>query len=253
MTAAPVLRFAPSPNGAAAPRPCAVGADRLRHGAPSRRPLPGAHRGHRRRPLPRGVRRRHLRGSRLARHRLGGAGAAPVAALCRLRAARRSGSRRKGCSTRALPRAARSRRRRRPAPSIPTARRSTRACTRGCRGPRSRRACSAGERFALRLDMERRAGRGARAARRSAADLHRARRGRPAAGRGGAARAVGRCGHPAQGRAGELSPRRRRRRCAPGRHPRHARPRPLSRRPTSTACCRCCSACPSRSTIITGC
>ena len=66
-----------------------------------------------------------------------------------LRRRRRSGSRRRGCSTRALPRAARSRRRPRPAPSIPTARRSIQGCTSDCRATRSKRACENGERFAL--------------------------------------------------------------------------------------------------------
>ena len=84
--------------------------------------------------------RRHLRGSRLARHHLGGARAAPVAALRRLcagRAVARSAGPALSVLCLALgdpgsgQRAAR---------SIPKARRSTPACTSGSPGPRSRSA-----------------------------------------------------------------------------------------------------------------
>ena len=106
--------FCAEPQRAAASWPRAVGADRVRHGAPPRRPLPRAHRGYRRGPLPRGVRRRHLRGSRLARASPGRSRCCASRSTSPTTWTRRSGSRRRGCSTRALPRAARSRRRRCP-------------------------------------------------------------------------------------------------------------------------------------------
>ena len=224
MTSVPVLRFAPSPNGPlhlGHALSALTGFDLARRLG---RALPGAHRGHRRRPLPRGVRRRHLRGSRLARRRLGGAGAASVAALSPPTSGRQSGSRRRA----ALPvlclaqrdRGGGHARRLDPdgAPLYPGLHK---------RLPRDEieMRLEGGERFALRIDMEQALAAARQAPRRGAADVHRARRRRPGAGLAGAARSVGRRGDPAQGRAGELSPRRRRRRCAPGHHPRHARPR----------------------------
>ena len=75
-----VFRFAPSPNGEMHLGHALSALDRLRAGAGLRRALPGAHRGHRWRPLAAAIRRADLRGPRLARHNLGGAGCGPVAA-----------------------------------------------------------------------------------------------------------------------------------------------------------------------------
>ncbi len=66
------------PERLPASRPRALGADRFRDGARPRRAVPLAHRGHRCGALPAGVRAGDLRGSRLARHRLGTAGPPPV-------------------------------------------------------------------------------------------------------------------------------------------------------------------------------
>ena len=80
-----------------ASRPCAVGGVECRSGAGGGRTLPAADRGYRCRPLPPRIRGGDLRGSRLARACLGGAGAAPVGAFRRLcggaRPAHRPGAR----------------------------------------------------------------------------------------------------------------------------------------------------------------
>src|SRR5262249_29943340 len=67
-----------------APRPCLFGAAQLRLGARAGRALPAAHRGHRRDALPARIRGGDLRGPRLARPRLGAAGASAVRAFRRL-------------------------------------------------------------------------------------------------------------------------------------------------------------------------
>ena len=56
----------------------------FRHGARGRRAVPAAHRGHRRGALPAGIRAGDLRRPGVARHRLGGTGAAPERAFRRL-------------------------------------------------------------------------------------------------------------------------------------------------------------------------
>ena len=72
------------PERVPASRPCALRTHQLRHGAGRRRALAAAHRGYRRGPLPAGVRDRDLPGSRLARARMGAAGAAAIRASRRL-------------------------------------------------------------------------------------------------------------------------------------------------------------------------
>ena len=131
--------------------------------------------------------------------------------------------------------------------AIRTVRRSIRA-TRSSLAPRSATRRMAGEPYALRLDMDAAMARtGALTWVEIGAD--------PTAGarhRDGAAGGVGRRGARPQGDADQLSPLGRGRRRAAGRHPRGARAGPASRRPACTACCRRCSACRRRSTIITG-
>ena len=80
----PVFRFAPSPNGylhLGHALSALLNFDMAR-AAGGR--LPAAHRGHRRGALPAGIRGGDLRGSRLARHRVGAAGAAAIRAFRRL-------------------------------------------------------------------------------------------------------------------------------------------------------------------------
>ena len=72
------------PERLSASRPCALRADQFRDGAGGGRAASAAHRGHRRGPLPAGIRAGDLRGSGVARHRLGAAGAAPERAFRRL-------------------------------------------------------------------------------------------------------------------------------------------------------------------------
>ena len=84
------------PERPSAPRPCAVGAAQLRHGARRGRAVPAADGGHRHDALPARVRGRDLRGPRLARARMGAAGAAAVRAFRRVpRGARQA---RRACS-----------------------------------------------------------------------------------------------------------------------------------------------------------
>src|SRR5437016_12457968 len=63
-------------------RPRLFGAVEFRPGAPGRWKIPAAHRGYRCRAMPGGVRGRDLRRPRLARDKLGNAGAAAIRAFC---------------------------------------------------------------------------------------------------------------------------------------------------------------------------
>ena len=78
------LPFRAESERPSASRPCALRAEQFRLGARGGRALPAAHRGHRRRALPAGLRAGDLRGPGVARHHLGGAGAAPERAFRRL-------------------------------------------------------------------------------------------------------------------------------------------------------------------------
>ncbi len=253
-TGSPVLRFAPSPNGPlhlGHALSALVGFDMARRlGGP----LPRAHRGHRRRALPRGA-------SSPASSRISpGSASRGRSRCCASRSTSpstrrpRNGWRRRGCSIPALPRAPRSWRRPRAAPLDPGRSAALSGPAQAAvREPRSRSASATVERFALRLDMERAleaAERrlGGRPLTFTELDAE----GHPTDDRG-AAGALGGRGHPAQGRAGELSSGRRRRRCAPGRHPRHPRPRPLRRDRHPPPAAGPARACRSRSTTTTGC
>ena len=72
------------PERGAASRPRLLGAHRPRALPAGRRPVPGPHRGHRPDPLPPGIRGGDFSRPRLARARMGGAGAAAVGAFRRL-------------------------------------------------------------------------------------------------------------------------------------------------------------------------
>src|SRR5581483_12258838 len=72
------------PERLSASRPCAVRAAQLRHGARVGRAAAAADRGHRRNPLPAGIRDGDLRRSRMARHRMGKAGAPAIGASWRI-------------------------------------------------------------------------------------------------------------------------------------------------------------------------
>src|SRR5262249_58329006 len=73
-----------------APGPCLFRIAQFRHGARTRRTVAVAHRRHRHRALPPGIRSGDLRGFALARLFLAGAGAAPERAIYRLRDGDRS-------------------------------------------------------------------------------------------------------------------------------------------------------------------
>src|SRR6516164_7793090 len=78
------------PERPASSRPCLFGAAQFRPRAEKRRTLPAAHRGYRSGAMPAGIRGGDLRGSGLARHLLGDAGAAAVGAFWRIRPRRRA-------------------------------------------------------------------------------------------------------------------------------------------------------------------
>ena len=155
----PVFRFAPSPNGHLHLGHAYSALLNFDLRARERRPVLAADRGYRRDALPAGIRGGDLRGSRLARHRLGDAGAAAVGAsspiiarrsknwprlawsIPRSRAARRS----PGSSPRARPMGH--------GRAIPTARRSIRARRDRCRAGERDRLIASGAPYALRLDM----------------------------------------------------------------------------------------------------
>ena len=211
----PVFRFAPSPNGYLhlGHALSALLNSEMARAVGGR--LPAAHRGHRRGALPAGIRGGDLRGSRLARHRVGGAGAAAVASISTTIAPRWRSSKRRAWSiraSRAAPRsrglsrerdrravAARSRTARR---SIPAARKQL-AAGRARAPHRGRRALRAAARHGRRRRARRRAHLG-RDRRRPDSRITR----RLMA----AAAGLGRRGARAQGHADELSSLRRRRR-----------------------------------------
>ncbi len=110
MTSAPIVtRFAPSPTGLSASRPCPLGARRMAGGARCRRALSAAARRYRSGALPRGIRRGDPRGPGLARARLGRGGAPAVGAFRRLSPGARPAGGDWACSTRASAPGARSR------------------------------------------------------------------------------------------------------------------------------------------------
>ena len=249
----PDLPLRAEPERLSASRPRALGAHQFRHGARGRRALPAAHRGHRRDALPARIRAGDLRGSRLARHRLGGAGAAPERAFRGLSRGARRSSMRRGSSIRASKAAPRSPRwspsasahgawPRDPdgAPLYPGSAQGA------CRRPSARGASQAGEPYALRLDMA------AALARAGALDWTETGAGPPARpGSWRPLRGLGRRRARAQGDADELSPRGRGRRCAAGRDPRGARAGPVLVDQRPPRCCRRCSACRRRAIITT--
>ncbi len=155
----PVFRFAPSPERPPASRSRALGAAQCRDGARGGRALAAAHRGHRRDALPARIRGGDPGGPRLARHRVGTAGAAPVGAFRRLPRRACEAAKRRASSIRASRAAPRSRasspsaRRRRRGRAIRTARRSIPATPRRLSADEQRGADGASEPYALRLDM----------------------------------------------------------------------------------------------------
>ncbi len=91
----PTFRFAPSPNGElhlGHAYSALLNAEMAQKGG---RQAAAAHRGHRHGALHAGIRGRHLPRPRMARHRMGRAGAPPVRAFCRLRQAARPPDRRR--------------------------------------------------------------------------------------------------------------------------------------------------------------
>ncbi len=157
--AAACLPLCAEPERLSASRPRLFGVAEFRFRAPPRRPIPAAHRGYRHRQMPARIRGRDLPGSRLARHRLGNAGAAAIKPSCGLSRGARQAGQSRAWSIRAskaaprLPRWWRGGRRRRRGRAIPTGTPLYPGTAKSLAAEERGRLLQSGAPFALRLDM----------------------------------------------------------------------------------------------------